>query len=231
MVIRFYRADPAHPLFSIIERINLGEKLPEINLQENLIHEVKAFTTRARADEYTEETIVIAQYLLGATIDETIKKAVAKNNEVPPSLQFLSPSHQEDHAPEQRFFQILDRIIVKPDTYLDLIELLYLCLRAGFEGKFYNQPNGKQELDQILEKIYQIIKHYRKDTDEILFIGTVQPQMMLAKKTFPWKLLTFALIALLVFSYGLTNLMLNRQATEVIGQLASLTSHNQHYNY
>ena len=53
--------------------------------------------------------------------------------------------HKEAQGGE-KFFEILERLRAEPDRYIDLIELLYVCLALGYEGKYRARPSGQRRL-------------------------------------------------------------------------------------
>src|SRR5665647_1453632 len=65
----------AGPLFSLLERLSVSPTLPSIgNIRDNIEHELHAFYSKLARLHYSDELIVIANYLLSATIDELLGK-------------------------------------------------------------------------------------------------------------------------------------------------------------
>lgn len=237
----------AHPIFSILERINLSEKVPELSsLQENLWHELQAFMAKAHSSERTEEMILAARYLLCATIDEVIDKAYHENEPIRdiriinmessqdsnPSSHFIDTTDSSHHsfseinqsfsklenaiAPDVHVFQILDKAMIKPNFYLDIIELAYFCIITGFEGKYRNDPNGKQSLENLLDKLYQIIQEHKPALPEKLFTESTSVTRFLSVKPFPWKWFIGTVASVIVLGYVITTYELSQQATEAL---------------
>lgn len=225
----------AHPLFSILERINLSEKPPELTaLQANLSHELQAFMTKAHTSEHLEETIVAARYLLCATIDEVIDKAyhkhqkdsekweekevlVIEQNEFSNELKTSKdPSSINITSSDTHFFQILEKAMNKPDFYLDVIELTYFCIITGFEGKYRTDPNGKQDLENLLDKLYQIIQEQKPPSAEKLFVQASTTRRFISIKSFPWKWVTSILVSIIAAGYFMASYQLNQQAAHVL---------------
>lgn len=222
----------AHPLFSILERINLSEKPPELpTLQENLSHELQAFMAKVSTREHTEEIILLARFLLCATIDEVVEKAYSKTTDKVPSEEITSltienntseiaePIQSTDNSTEIYFFQILEKAMIKPDFYLDLIELTYLCIITGFEGKYRHEPQGKQALENLLENLYHVIQEHKLPMTNKLFIQTGLTQRFATTKPFPWKPVTALLVGLIAIGYFAIAYHLGQKTTEL-----SLTS-------
>lgn len=211
----------AQPLFSILERINLSEHPPELNLlQTNLAHELQAFMANASSTEHIKEMIFVARYLLCATIDEVIEKAYYKKKEAItfPKLTALQevPGSTELASPDAYFFQILDNALHKPDFYLDVIELIYFCLITGFEGKYRQDPNGKQTLENLLDRLYQVIQEQRPSTAEKLFISMTPNRRFAFTKAFPWRWLTLIFVGTLLSGYVLVSYQVNQHASHML---------------
>ena len=58
---------------------------------------------------------------------------------------------------------MLDQLCKDPVYNLSLLELIYLCLALGFEGKFRVIERGMHELDGIRDALYRQIRHLRGD--------------------------------------------------------------------
>ena len=67
----------AGPLLSLLERLCVSPTLPPINsIRDNIDHELHAFHSRLTGQNYADESVVIACYLLSATIDELLKNGL-----------------------------------------------------------------------------------------------------------------------------------------------------------
>lgn len=159
----------AHPLLSIIDRLQLSRYVKaDSEFYTNLQYELKVFQGRAIQAQYDEETVFIAHFLLSACINEKLNDAQQLNTFE--KLMPPKPDHAndiDDKKPDEQFFEILDKVIDKPDHYLDLLELIYLCLSLGFEGKYKNQAH--QKLKSIIENLYQTITKHRQIDSSSLF--------------------------------------------------------------
>lgn len=160
----------ASPLLSLIERLTQSPNLPAITIiRDNIQHELYAFHSRLQGLSYNEEIIGIAHYLLSATIDELLGKNYLRLYDKPAEFKAFTPSANDDVGPEVRFFQFLNHIKSRVNQYLDLIELAYYCLIAGFEGEYHVRPDGRQSLDDMIEELYQIIQLHRVHKKNRLF--------------------------------------------------------------
>ncbi|KTC66526.1 IcmH (DotU) [Legionella adelaidensis] len=160
----------AGPLFSLLERLCVSPVLPSINdIRSNIEHELHAFVSRLTSQEYPEELIVIARYLMCATIDELLGKNYIRLYGQPAEFNAFTPLTLDDVGPERRFFDIVHFIKERTNQYLDLLELAYYCLIAGFEGEQHLRPDGRQVLDNLIEELYQLIQQNRVHKPHRLF--------------------------------------------------------------
>lgn len=201
----------AQPILSVIERVKLSAKAGLLDFTENLQHELKAFEGRAQSQGYDDETIVLSTYLLCATLDDFIEQ------EEPHQLfRALFPYSTTDATPDHQFYHILDTVIDKPNHYLDLLELLYLCLSIGFQGK-YKKGSGEVRQD-VINELYDIISPLRKSTKKELFTeAPAEPPIQNQTRM----TLLFAITGILVIaSYFISNNILSHKAQDLFKPLA-----------
>nr|WP_244915329.1 type IVB secretion system protein IcmH/DotU [Legionella feeleii] len=160
----------AGPLLSLLERLCITPSLPPItSIRENIEHELRAFHSRVNSNTSTEEIDALAHYILCATIDELLGKNYLRLYGKVAEFKAFTPSSHDEVGPQQRFFDIVNYIKQQPNQYLDLIELAYYCLIAGFEGEQHGRPNGRQALDNLIEDLYQLIQQHRVNKPHRLF--------------------------------------------------------------
>jgi len=152
----------ASPLFSLLERFSATETLPHIDsIKEHIDHEWKSYRSRLAGLKYTEEFVVVAEYLMSATIDELIGKTYLRIDGKPAEFISFTPSSLSDTGPEKRFFDIVTIIKNRAHQYLDLIELAYYCLICGFEGEHHLRADGRSTLDHMIHELYELIQQHR----------------------------------------------------------------------
>lgn len=215
----------AGPLLSLVERLCLSPALPPIeNIRDNIEHELRAFHCKLAATQYPEDLINIAQYLLSATIDEILGKSYIRVYNQAAEFKSFTPLTSDGAQPQQRFFEILNYIKERPNQYLDLIELVYYCLIAGFEGEHHCTADGRQVLDNHIENLYQITQQYRFNKPHRLFNENPIPKTI--KKNYKAALLTLIVATSLVTAAFVTSQILleNKAKTVLFGrtQLAML---------
>jgi len=140
------------------------------DLQSRLISEIGTFQNRSLQQGYSEEQVRTASYLLCSLIDETVLNTPwgTESNWGHDSL--LVKFHREAWGGEE-FFKIVDRLLQRPTQNLHLLELAYLCLSLGFEGKYRLAPNGLSKLEQLRAEIYSEIQRITGDSDRGLSVN------------------------------------------------------------
>lgn len=161
----------ASPLLSLLERLCISQTLPPLAaIRDNLHHELCAFHSRLQSQVPSEELIILASYLMSATVDELLGKSYLRTPGLPPSFTAFTPaSPPGEPGPEERFFAITRFIKERPHQYLDVLELAYYCLIAGFEGKHHGQSHGRMALDNLIEDLYQSVLQHRVNKSQVLF--------------------------------------------------------------
>jgi type VI secretion system protein ImpK len=125
----------------------------------------------------------------------------------------LTAFHPDTVNPD-RFFVILERIIKEPALYIDILELMYICLSLGFEGPYRtpaslpeqyqaDQYNNLQ-FERVIQGLYQQIRAYRGDFPKNLSPYLIRPIPASRKSnkaaSLGWTLLFTSCFALLIMS-------------------------------
>ncbi len=191
----------AGPLLSLVERLCVSPTLPPItNIRENIQHELQSFHSLLNNNQVGTETTALANYLVCATIDELLGKSYLRIYNQPAEFQAFTPLSVDELGPEQHFFDIINYIKEHPHQYLDLLELSYYCLIAGFEGIEHNKPDGRHNLDNLIEEIFQLIKKYRANKTPELFKWPLKNTATVVKKP-PFVIITTLSILLITAAY------------------------------
>lgn len=160
----------ASPLLSLLERLGLSPTLPGIDdIHANIEHELHAFHSRLASHEYANEFVLLADYLLRATIDELIGKNYLRIFNQPAEFKAFTPPARDGIGAERRFFDIVNAIKQRTNQYLDILELAYYCLIVGFEGEQHVRADGRQALDNLIEELHQLIQQHRVNKPHRLF--------------------------------------------------------------
>lgn len=207
----------AGPLLSLLERLCLSPTLPPIeDIRDNIEHERLAFQSKMMsASKYPIDLIAIAHYLMCATIDEILGKSYMRVYHHAAEFKAFTPLTTDNSQPQQRFFDILDFIKERPNQYLDLIELVYFCLIAGFEGQYHLKADGRQVLDNYIEDLYQLIQQNRFNQPHKLFNENPLPKLV--KKSYKAALITLcAAVAVVSIALFTSHFLLENKAKSVL---------------
>lgn len=136
-------------------------------LQSRLVGEIKAFEFQATNLGIDNSQLAISRYVLCTFIDETVVTTPWGNDSGWSQHSMLSTFHNETYGGE-KFFLLLERLTRNPAKYLHLLELMYLCLSLGFEGKYRVLARGLTELEAIRDSLYRQIRMLRGDNPSTL---------------------------------------------------------------
>lgn len=133
-------------------------------LREGLVRQIRVFETCARAKGLVDAVVLPARYVICALIDESVLDTPWGARSVWSHQGLLISFHNETWGGE-KFFTALDRLLAYPQGNLHLLELMYLCLALGFEGRYRTRPDGQAQLERVREQLYQTIRGQRGDPE------------------------------------------------------------------
>jgi type VI secretion system protein ImpK len=211
----------AGPLLSL--GANLGATVYQADvegLRRNAIESVKSFEAQARAVGVSAEDLSIAHYIVCTFLDEAVLQTPWGGQHFWAARSLLLHFHQKTDG-GRVFFEILERLRLNPDRYLDLIELQYVCLSLGFQGEFGLQPDGRTALAALHDDVYRLIKARRPAPAAELsphWRGRLEPTVK-GFRLIPWWVTAVAALCLIL---GLLILMRGWLADRAAPVLAAL---------
>jgi type VI secretion system protein ImpK len=150
----------ANPLLDLVVPLRLVAQPPDLQqLRERLALALKTFENEARAAGVDSEAIAAARYALCTLLDETIA-STAWGSGVWGTRSLLVAFHNEASGGE-KVFLILQRLSQNPAASIDLLELFYLCLSLGLEGRYRLLDQGHAQLATLRERLQQLIRQQR----------------------------------------------------------------------
>lgn len=187
----------AAPLFFLMEKIQTLHLKPELDhLASDLLHEMKAFETQAQQHGYPPKIWLAARYVLGVWIDEIITRTFW-GRDIEWQLQDLIDKSGTDSKENKSFFLLLNHCSQDPSKYLDLLELLYLCMSLGYEGEYRHMERGYILLAEIRDNLYHTIQRHRINAHKQL---ERQSQIAIVKEKILPRLLTRSLVITLLIT-------------------------------
>lgn len=136
-------------------------------LRERVIREFKAFESAALASGLPPGTVRAGHYVLCATLDDIVLNTPWGSNSIWPKRGMVSTFHNEVTGGE-RFFDILNRLHQDPGRNGEVLELMYLCLSLGFEGRLRVAPRGATELSRIRDGLFRTLRQRRGEFEREL---------------------------------------------------------------
>lgn len=161
-------ADAASHLFSLLGKLQYLTSYPALNkLQAELIEEMNFFYETVKNHGYSSEYTLVCRYIMCATLDEVISHTPYGEQGQWETYSLLA-AYNQDMQHQEKFFTILERIVKEPALYIDLMELMYLCLSLEYKGRYRNVELGQCQLEQITNTLYKHIRAYRGSFSKIL---------------------------------------------------------------
>jgi type VI secretion system protein ImpK len=213
----------ANPLLDLVVPLRTTAQPPDLQqLRERLAQALKTFEAEARAAGVDCEAIAAARYALCTLLDETIA-STAWGSGVWNTRSLLVAFHNEASGGE-KVFLILQRLSQNPAANLDLLELMYLCLALGLEGRYRMLEQGQAQLATLRERLLQLIRQHRGSYEADLSPSwrgeTVRATSPLRRVPL-WVLVAAAAVVLLIVQL-VCGVMLNRASDPVFAQLSTI---------
>ena len=185
--------------------------------------EVKAFEAAARERGVSPENLIAARYCLCTFLDEVVLSTPWGSESEWSTRTLLVTFHNEVFGGE-KFFAILDRVLLEPARNIDLLELLSIILSLGFQGKYRVQEMGVTKLAHVQENLAQVIRTQRGEYERQLsphWRGLKDLTNPLARYVPMWVLAAVAGAVLLAGFVGF-RFALNAKADPVYSELRTL---------
>ncbi|AZF10711.1 Outer membrane protein ImpK/VasF, OmpA/MotB domain [Pseudomonas sp. R2-37-08W] len=131
-----------------------------ITINDRLSSAVTQFETRALQGGIENTQVMSARYVLCSVIDEAVVTTSWGARSDWSKMSLLSRFHHETFGGE-KVFQLLERLARDPVKHLAMLELVYLCLSLGFEGKYRVMERGVVQLEAVRDGLYRQIRQVR----------------------------------------------------------------------
>jgi type VI secretion system protein ImpK len=215
----------ASEVFAIHYQLMHGDFSQEVERLRALLSDALVkFEMRAQQQGLGKPIIKSAKYVLCAFIDEAILNAHWSRQSNWATRSLLSQWFNETWGGET-VFKVRQFCIENLNEYIQVLELIYICLSLGFRGKFALSEGGDTQLDRIKRETYQLIRdmgHHQAD-------DALSPHWRsdyIPKKTFKqypslWLALGLS-VSVLVITYAGLSYSLNKASAPVTQKIAHL---------
>lgn len=137
------------------------------SLHQQLDREIKSFEQKARAAGVKDDVVGISRYILCTILDEAVLNTPWGAQSAWTQRTLLDAFHNETSGGE-KFFILLERLRNSPAENIDVLELIYICLSLGYEGKYRIVSRGRDQLEQLRDDLFYIIRSYRGEYERTL---------------------------------------------------------------
>ena len=200
----------AAPLIALVNALRSAMRPGDVNhLRQTAIDELRRFQKVARERGAAEEDVRHGHYALCALIDEVVLSTPWGSRSTWPKQTLVATFHNEVISGD-RMLEIAEALEARPNRSPNLLELIYLCLSFGFEGRMRLESQGASRLFQMRERIYNAIRQVRGAFERALspkWRGVDAGYKPIAKDIPLWVFgAAFAVLALIIYSSFLISL-------------------------
>ncbi|MES9849465.1 MAG: type IVB secretion system protein IcmH/DotU [Candidatus Thiodiazotropha sp.] len=214
----------ATSLLSLLGRLRETPSHPDpAALKNSIIEKFRIFERTAEDLGVDKETIFWTRYVLCTTIDETVLSTPWGNQSLWRDQSLLVSLHNEAWGGE-KFFQLLQKLLQNPAKNIELLEVMYICLSFGFEGRFRPLPDGYAQLQTLRDNLYRTIRNHHEEYERDLsahWQGVYLKQNALVQYVPLWVVLAVSGVILLLMYSGF-NLSLNVKSDPVHAELHNI---------
>lgn len=174
--------DACSTIFSTIGKLKHLKTLRQLaSVQKELIQEINSFQAVIKGHGYNAEYIAVCRYILCAFLDDILANTSWGGDGHWDNYALLNAFHQDVHH-HDKFFGLIERSIKEPTLYIDLMELIYICLSLGYKGQYRSTEHNQYQLEQITNNLYKHIRAYRGNYSKTL---SPQPLNAIPSSTSP----------------------------------------------
>jgi type VI secretion system protein ImpK len=124
-------------------------------LHRQLLERMAEFEATAAASGVPRPQVGAARYVLCCLIDEAIAATPWGGHWAERTL--LHAFHEERDGGD-KVFKLLERLGEDPAEHADLLELFYVCLALGLEGRYRGRADARAQLDTIAGQVRQHLR-------------------------------------------------------------------------
>jgi type VI secretion system protein ImpK len=151
----------AGPLLNAAARIRaMPQHSNPAGLKDALADGIRKFEAQARTEGLPNEQVIAARYILCTLLDEAAADTPWGGSGVWSAHSLLVQFHNEAWGGE-KVFQLMSKLAENVPNNRNLLELLYVALAFGFEGRYRVLDNGRAQLDSVRTRLAQMLQQGR----------------------------------------------------------------------
>lgn len=150
----------AAPLLALLASVRSGRARMSLrDLHRQAAADIELFQQDLRG-YYTEEEMRRATYALAATADDIALNLPFDEAEVAEWAQHsLVVRFFHEAIGGDRFWRLVNEMVARPSENASLLEIYHACMGAGFEGRYRVIPGGRQQLEGLMQQVFQALPH------------------------------------------------------------------------
>lgn len=215
----------ASPLLAVAPSVRQSASHPDPQrLKDDLTRGIRTFEQRAAESGASQQNIVAARYVLCSFLDECAASTPWGGAGVWARDTLLVRMHNETWGGE-KVFQLLTRLAQDPVANHDLLELIYVCLALGFEGRYRVLENGRSHLETLRERLYDLLQRQRGTPDSTLSAKWLPAEVSVRRWYDLTPLWVFMALSLAIGVFTFTNYrsLLNARSDPVFSLIQGIT--------
>ena len=147
----------ANVLLALMPQLRATTSHPDpARLHTQLLARVQEFEKAAQESGVPQQKVIAARYVLCTFIDEVVAATPWGASGTWAKHNLLQEFHDERDGGEKAF-KLLERLGEDVAANLDVLELFYVCITLGFEGRYRGKPNGRTQLDAIAARLADVL--------------------------------------------------------------------------
>ena len=193
------------------------------SLKEALAEGLRQFEQQARNAGVANEQVIAGRYVLCTFLDESAASTPWGGSGAWSAHSLLVQFHNEAWGGE-KVFQLMSKLAENVPGNRALLELMYVVLSLGFEGRYRVLDNGRMQLDGVRLKLSQMLAAARGASEPALsphWQGVPERGQRLSDGLPLWVVATVSALLLALIYMGL-RLAVNSQSDPVFGVIQSL---------
>ncbi|CAN7530962.1 type VI secretion system protein TssL, long form [Mesorhizobium sp. LjNodule214] len=214
----------AAPLLMLLGQLRLVpvERQAE-PLAEHIAEAIEKFDRTIEKSGVADEDARIAKFALCETVDDLVGNLPWPKEETWARHGMVSRFFDVEPT-GTGFYEALNKILAKPETHYDLLELMHACLSLGFEGQYRGLPREDNNLERVRRDVYETLRYFKpRDGEDIsphwqgLAATMAQPSARL-----PLWAVAAAATALLTAAFFALRVVITNEGDALAGELLAL---------
>ena len=215
----------ATPVLAMAASMRAGRTRPALPQLHKTISQAISQFEQTIKPQVANDTYQKAKYALCSTVDDIVQNLPGFGNDTAEwARRSMVVTFFQENIGGDRFWQLVDEMLARPNGQHDLIELYHACLAAGFEGRFRIMPDGKRGLSDIMTRLYSVLEHPRSQSNHDIVPSWRGESAPMIKVNF-WNLIALAAavaVSALLLIYIILRLVLMQTGSNAWDSLSLL---------